>query len=214
MNVRFLIGLILGGWLLAACASAVPTSPTVVPLPVPSSMPAPTATPKGGTFVADIQPIFNERCIKCHSGENPPRGLRLDTYGHVLAGGTYRAVILPGDPDGSELVRRIRGEAVPRMPFDGPPFLSEEQIHLIETWIALGAPERCPDDRLVLVHVPRLRADRHGAAHRGVWLRQRRVGLRPTEVDRLPAERGAAGSDRANDGVRYLGSLAPSGPTC
>ncbi|RME81187.1 MAG: hypothetical protein D6775_14245, partial [Caldilineae bacterium] len=119
------------------------------PTPVPTATPAPTATAtpeeaaerSAPSFAADIQPIFNERCIKCHSGDKPPRGLRLDSYDHVLQGGTYRAVIVPGDPEGSELVRRIKGEALPRMPFDGPPFLSDEQIALIVRWIAEGAPD-------------------------------------------------------------------------
>ena len=127
---------------LPACIGCPPTeTPTPVPTstPVPTATPAPTATPSGPSYAADIQPIFTERCIKCHSGENPPRGLRLIDYENVLQGGTYRAVITPGDAAESELARRIRGEAIPRMPFDGPPFLEDEQIALIEAWIAAGA---------------------------------------------------------------------------
>ena len=45
----------------------------------------------------------------------------------------------PGRPNASELLRRIRGQAQPRMPMDGPPYLSEEEIGLIEAWIAGGA---------------------------------------------------------------------------
>ncbi|GAB4503744.1 MAG: hypothetical protein Fur0043_07360 [Anaerolineales bacterium] len=116
--------------LLAACA------------PRPRVLPSPTLTPTAPTYQTDIKPILDERCIRCHSGENPPHGLRLDSYEHILAGSTYRAEIIPGDPDASEMVRRIRGEAVPRMPFDGPPFLNEEQIRLIEARIAGGVPER------------------------------------------------------------------------
>ena len=49
------------------------------------------------------------------------------------------ARVIPGNPADSELVRRIRGDSRPRMPFDGPPYLSEEQIRLVEQWIAQGA---------------------------------------------------------------------------
>jgi hypothetical protein len=36
-------------------------------------------------------------------------------------------------------MRRIRGQARPRMPLDGPPFLDKEELQLIEDWIAQGA---------------------------------------------------------------------------
>ncbi|RMF58205.1 MAG: hypothetical protein D6748_09440, partial [Calditrichaeota bacterium] len=39
----------------------------------------------------------------------------------------------------SELVRRIKGLAHPRMPFDGPPYLSDSEIRLIEKWVQQGA---------------------------------------------------------------------------
>ena len=48
-------------------------------------------------------------------------------------------VVKAGDPNASELVRRIRGQARPRMPLDGPPYLSIDEIRLIEDWIAQGA---------------------------------------------------------------------------
>jgi len=92
------------------------------------------------SFAADVQPIFTERCIKCHSGQNPPRGLRLDSYENVMTGSDFREVVVPGNPTESELIRRIKGISIPRMPFDGPPFLSDEQIATIEAWIAANAP--------------------------------------------------------------------------
>ncbi len=120
---------------LATCARSIPPVPGSGPTPVSS----PTAT--GPSFTAAIQPLFTERCIKCHSGDDPPRGLRLDSYDSVLAGGTYRPVVIPGNPAESEITRRIKGESTPRMPFDGPPFLSAAEIASIEAWIAAGASD-------------------------------------------------------------------------
>ncbi len=73
----------------------------------------------------------------CHGGT---QGLFLDSYGGVMAGSVNGAVIAPGSPDGSKLVRKIRGtEAVGgRMPFGGP-YLSDDQIDLIAAWVAEGA---------------------------------------------------------------------------
>jgi mono/diheme cytochrome c family protein len=93
---------------------------------------------------ADVEPVLTQRCIKCHSDASvlgaPPEGLRLASRDAVLAGGD-RMVVVPGNPGASELVRRIRGQSLPRMPFDGPPFLDDDEIRLIVDWIAQGAPD-------------------------------------------------------------------------
>ena len=91
---------------------------------------------------ADVAPILVGRCVKCH-GPNSiikrvPEGYRLDTLRQTLDA-SDRARVVPGNPSGSELVRRIRGESRPRMPFDGPPYLRDDEIRLIEQWIAQGA---------------------------------------------------------------------------
>ena len=39
----------------------------------------------------------------------------------------------------SGLIRRIRGESQPRMPYDGPPFLTQAEIRVINDWVAQGA---------------------------------------------------------------------------
>lgn len=88
---------------------------------------------------ADVAPIFNENCIVCHSGDGPPRGLRLDTYESVLKGSERGYVVVPGDAGKSELIRRIKGISQPRMPLTGPPYLENSQISLIELWISSGA---------------------------------------------------------------------------
>ena len=138
-----------------ATVTAILTStltPTPSPLPnTPTPTPSPSPTTEAGTetsepaatvrFARDIAPIFQQRCVKCHAGAGAPRGLRLDTYEHVMKGGDFRPVVVPGDPEGSELVRRIRGDSTPRMPFDGPPFLSDEEIAKIVQWIKEGAPD-------------------------------------------------------------------------
>ena len=90
----------------------------------------------------EIAPILGRACIECHSDDGkmgaPPEGLRLDSYAAVLAGGERLAVI-PGNAQASELVRRVEGLADPRMPFDGPPWLAEEEIALLRDWIEGGA---------------------------------------------------------------------------
>ena len=52
---------------------------------------------------------------------------------------TNAPALVPGAPEASELVRRRRGQARPRMPHDGPPFFDDEDIALIVAWVQQGA---------------------------------------------------------------------------
>jgi mono/diheme cytochrome c family protein len=89
-----------------------------------------------------VAPIFLARCVQCHADNGlkgpAPEGYRLTSYEAALTT-IDRARIVPGAPNTSELVRRIRGQARPRMPLDGPPYLSDEEVKLIEDWITQGA---------------------------------------------------------------------------
>lgn len=102
------------------------------------SNPAPAAERQPN--YTDIVPLLQARCVICHSGANAPLGLRLDTYAGLKKGSQNGAVIEPGQPVQSELVRRVRGTSLPRMPLTGPPYLTENEIKLIENWITAGAP--------------------------------------------------------------------------
>ena len=97
----------------------------------------PAAGVAAPTF-ADIAPLFQERCVVCHSGAAAPAGLRLDSLANLQQGSANGPVALPGDPAASELVRRIRGDSQPRMPLTGPPYLSDAEIAMIEQWVAGG----------------------------------------------------------------------------
>jgi mono/diheme cytochrome c family protein len=102
----------------------------------------PEAYSQQGTLAfSDVDQIFQARCVKCHSGTRPPDGLRLDSYDGAMAGSKDMQVIVKGEPGKSELVKKIKGISKPRMPKDGPPWLSAKEITLIEKWIAAGAPQ-------------------------------------------------------------------------
>lgn len=95
--------------------------------------------------------IFDTNCAVsgCHQGPNAPLGLDLSEGNArdnlVNVPSTEVPDLLrvdPGAPDRSYLVRKIEGApgiVGQRMPRGRPP-LSEEQIQLIRTWIAEGAP--------------------------------------------------------------------------
>jgi len=109
-----------------------------------ASAPASEGLLKPGAEVtyADVAPLFMARCTKCHAEKGlmgpAPEGYILATYEESVSP-VDRARVVPGHPAASELVRRIKGESLPRMPFDGPPFLNEAEIELITDWIEKGA---------------------------------------------------------------------------
>lgn len=106
--------------------------------------PPPMPGPDDPVTYAHVAPIFAQRCAKCHTEQGlmgpAPEGFLLTSYAATLAT-RDRVRVVPGHPDASELVRRIRGQARPMMPFDGPPYLSPEEIRLVEQWVAQGAPD-------------------------------------------------------------------------
>jgi mono/diheme cytochrome c family protein len=93
---------------------------------------------------SDVRSIFNKHCIKCHMENGKmgfaPEGLILTSYNDIFRG-DERIRVVPGNPAASELLRRVKGTSRPQMPFDGPPFLDDDEIKLIEAWIGQGAKD-------------------------------------------------------------------------
>jgi len=104
------------------------------------------------TYTGIAQQIFEVRCAKsgCHIGAGAPLGLQLDeanAYDLLVNVSSEEVPTLfridPGNPDDSYLVIKIEGTDPRldgrRMPRDGPPFLSSEQIDNIRIWVSAGA---------------------------------------------------------------------------
>lgn len=89
---------------------------------------------------ADLQPLFQQRCVLCHSGSGAAAGLALDTLAGLTKGSTRGPVVVSGQPGASELVKRVKGISLPRMPLTGPPWVDDADIARIERWIAAGLP--------------------------------------------------------------------------
>jgi uncharacterized membrane protein len=110
---------------------------------IPLAQQAGQPTVSAPTF-SEVSAVLNDSCILCHAPPSPASGLRLDNYAGLVKGGKSGSAIVPGDPEKSELIRRLRGSSEPRMPISGPPWLSDEKIALIEQWIKAGAKESGP----------------------------------------------------------------------
>jgi len=95
-------------------------------------------------FNRDIRPILANKCFHCHGPDADYRqaGLRLDTLEGAIAELDFgTSAIVPGNPDESELIRRIESqdefEIMP--PEDSGKILTDQEKHLLRVWIADGA---------------------------------------------------------------------------
>src|ERR1051326_6736273 len=89
------------------------------------------------SFGADILPILEASCWKCHGGAVQLSKLDLRTRDAVLRGGVRGAAMVPGKAADSRLYRLVAGLERPSMPLDGK--LDTGQISLIKDWIEQGA---------------------------------------------------------------------------
>ncbi|WP_238474199.1 c-type cytochrome domain-containing protein [Pseudomonas cavernicola] len=110
---------------------------------LPVLLAAPTGHAEEVTY-ADLAALVQTRCVLCHSGPAAPLGLKLDSLDNLLAGSQNGPVVKAGNPAESELIRRLKGLSLPRMPMTGPPFLTEQEIDLFERWVAAGLPHGAP----------------------------------------------------------------------
>src|SRR6267154_3861248 len=94
-------------------------------------------------FESKVRPIFAEHCYTCHSekAEKLKGGLRLDTPEAILKGGDTAPAIVPGDVEGSLLIKAVRyTDPDLKMPPKNKK-LSAEQIASLEAWVKMGAPD-------------------------------------------------------------------------
>ncbi len=105
--------------------------------------PACAAPKQTVSFAEDVMPIFRGRCIGCHQsgGEGAEKsGLDLSSYEGVIKGTKYGKMVIPGDPESSNLMWLLDWRASPelRMPH-GKRKLSTCDRDAIRAWIREGA---------------------------------------------------------------------------
>ena len=87
-----------------------------------------------------IKPIFDARCVSCHGNDVKRGGLNMSHPDSLQLGGEGGQVIVAGDPEESELFRRITlpQENIKFMPPTSK-VLTYDEIRTIEWWIDQGA---------------------------------------------------------------------------
>jgi len=117
-------------WLLLAVLAFVPTTAVAVD--------PPKATAEQIEFFEKkVRPILADHCYGCHGPKKQNGGLRLDTTTGIKAGADDGAVIVPGDPAKSRLLKSVRHEGDFKMP---PKMaLPPEVVAVLTEWVKAGA---------------------------------------------------------------------------
>ena len=91
-------------------------------------------------FNTQVKPIINKRCISCHGGVRAKCGFSLLFQQDALAKtASGKPAIIPGDPDHSEMIRRLTlSDPEERMPYKHEP-LTADEISILRKWVKQGA---------------------------------------------------------------------------
>jgi mono/diheme cytochrome c family protein len=89
-------------------------------------------------FEKHVRPILVSKCQSCHGVKRQQGGLRLDSRAALLKGSDNGAVVSPGAPDKSLLVKAIRYDGDVQMPPKSK--LPDEAIAHLTEWVKRGAP--------------------------------------------------------------------------
>ena len=95
------------------------------------------------SFSEDIRPVLQIRCLECHQKGGPgteASGLDMSSYEGLMKGTKYGPMVVPGDPDTSNLMRMIdhKVDKSIHMPH-GKKKLSSCDIDMFRRWIKQGA---------------------------------------------------------------------------
>ncbi|MEM9412940.1 MAG: c-type cytochrome domain-containing protein, partial [Planctomycetota bacterium] len=90
------------------------------------------------SFGKDVAPILIENCSGCHiNARRIQGGFNMNNFVRMLRGGDSGNPLLPGSPDESVIINRLKGINSEVMPPRNK--LSDQHIETIATWISEGA---------------------------------------------------------------------------
>lgn len=93
------------------------------------------------SFAEDVVPIFKGYCVSCHQpgGQGySASGLDLTSYDGLMKGTKFGPMVIPGQPDNSNIIVLIDGRAKIRMPY-GHKALPSCLRDVVYSWIFQGA---------------------------------------------------------------------------
>jgi mono/diheme cytochrome c family protein len=89
------------------------------------------------SFEREVRPLLLARCVGCHGPKQQKGGLRLDNPEFLNRGEGDDAVVRPGDPPASALIRAVRREGGIKMPPKAK--LNDDEVAILTRWVQSGA---------------------------------------------------------------------------
>ena len=91
-------------------------------------------------FSSKVAPIFESRCLGCHSDSKRKGKLSMSSRAALLKGGRKGPALVPGDPAASRLITLVASkDGKAAMPKNREP-LSAAEVDILKQWIQAGAP--------------------------------------------------------------------------
>jgi Planctomycete cytochrome C/Leucine rich repeat len=114
--------------------------------------PKPQDLASADVYLDVVQPALDQRCSGCHNNSKRSGGLSMASYETLMKGGSKGAVIIPGNPSGSDLFHRVNlmPASSDFMPKEGKTPLNKNEIAAIGWWISQGAPKSASVGSLTL----------------------------------------------------------------
>ena len=98
------------------------------------------ALPANDPLFEKVRPVLETQCLACHGGKFKQAGLDVSSRASLLRGSDGgKQVVMPGNAAASLLMKKLRHEHEPGMPFQGQK-LSEETIAAFAAWVNAKAP--------------------------------------------------------------------------
>ena len=94
--------------------------------------------------------ILENNCVSCHNPNKQKGDLVMNSFDGLMKGGEVGNTIIPGNPEKSELIRRLHlpVDDEEHMPPEGKSPLSDTEIRILERWIAMGSSDTMRLDNL------------------------------------------------------------------
>lgn len=109
-----------------------------------AARPKPAGLESADLYLDVVAPSLQQRCATCHNQNKRKGGFSVVSHPDLMKGGKAGVVIVAGQPEASDLIRRIGLDPSHEdfMPRDGKTPLTAEQGAAIAWWVSVGAPRR------------------------------------------------------------------------
>lgn len=95
------------------------------------------------SYAQDVKPVLDKNCLECHQENGAgtlASGFDMSSFDGLMKGTHHGPMVIPGDPEGSNLIVLIEGRADPSISMPhGKDSISDTDIQMIRSWVSQGA---------------------------------------------------------------------------